>query len=385
MNNYKFVSTVISVLFCIAPGMTKAGITKSTFGQFNGCPVELYTLTNRTGTILKITTYGGIITELHVPDRKGILGDVVLGYDSLEGYLSPEYERCNPNFGGIIGRYGNRIGKGKFTLDGVEYTLALNDAFSDFSKNHLHGGFTGFNRVRWTAQEFPGETTCALALSCTSKDMEEGYPGNLNVTVVYTLTDENELVIDYSATTDKPTVCNLTNHSYFNLSAGRQPTIEDHEVMIAADKYTEQDPGFISTGKILPVSGTPLDFTEPYRTGARMDMNFEETRICNGGYNHNFVLRDYDGSLRPVATVYDPGSGRYMEVLTTEPGIEFYTGDYLDGTLTGKKQARYVKRAGLCLETQHFPDSPNRPDFPSTVLRPGENYRTQTVYKFSTK
>jgi aldose 1-epimerase len=215
--------------------------------------------------------------------------------------------------------------------------------------------------------------------------MEEGYPGNLNVTVVYTLTDENELIIDYSASTDKPTICNLTNHSYFNLSAGKQSTIERHELMIAADSYTEQDAGWIPTGKILPVSGTPMDFTKPYRVGARMDSNIEELRNCNGGYNFNYVLRGYDGSLRLAATLYEPESGRFMEVFTTEPGVELYTGDYLDGTITGKNKIRYVKRAGLCLETQHYPDSPNQPAFPSTVLRPGETFHSQTVYKFSIK
>ena len=359
----------------------KTGITKTIFGELNGNPIELFTLTNQKGMVVKVTSYGGSITEIHVPDRKGNFGDVVLGFDNIEGYLNPD----NPYFGAIIGRYGNRIGRGKFSLDGTEYTLALNDDLLDFTKSHLHGGNIGFNRVIWSVKELPSKKNNVLALTYLSKDMEEGYPGNLEVTVIYTLTDKNELIIDYTATTDKPTICNLTNHSYFNLSAGKQPTIEEHELMIAADHYTEQDAGWISTGRILPVSGTPMDFSKPYKVGSRMDSNIEELQICNGGYNFNYVLRDYDGSLQFVASVYDPESGRFMEVFTTEPGIELYTGDYLDGTLTGKNNICYLKRAGLCIETQHFPDSPNQPAFPSTILRPGQTYQTQTIFKFSVK
>jgi aldose 1-epimerase len=354
----------------------KAGIVKEEFGELKGQPVELYTFTNNNGLVMKVATYGGTITELHVPDRNGQMGDIALGFDRLDGYVSPEYEKSNPNFGALIGRYGNRIAQGKFTLDGVAYTLATNNG-----KNHLHGGNIGFNRVVWDARPVGSN---ALELTYTSSDMEEGYPGNLQVTVVYTLTDANELVIDYRAVTDKATPCNLTNHSYFNLSAGKQPTIADHELVILADRYTEVDAGLIPVGNLPDVAGTPMDFTEPHRIGERIDADFEQLRI-GGGYDHNWVLRHSDGSLALAATVYEPQSGRFMEVLTTEPGVQFYAGNFLDGTLTGKNNTKYVRRAGLCLETQHFPDSPNQPTFPSTILQPGQIYRTQTVYKFSVK
>ncbi len=357
----------------------KAGITKEAFGEFKGQPVELYTLTNNNGVVMKVATYGGTVTELHVPDRNGKSGDIVLGFDNLDGYISPEYEKSNPNFGAIIGRYGNRIAKGKFTLDGKEYVLATNNG-----ENHLHGGNIGFNRVVWAAKPIETENGNALELTYTSKDMEEGYPGNLNVTVTYTLTDADELKIDYRATTDKATPCNLTNHSYFNLSAGKQPTIADHELMIVADRYTEVDAGLIPTGKLPDVAGTPMDFTSPHKIGERIDADFEQLKL-GGGYDHNWVLRDGNGLLALAATVYEPESGRFMEVMTTEPGVQFYAGNFLDGTLVGKNNTRYVKRAGLCLETQHFPDSPNQPDFPTTILQPGQTYQTLTIYKFSTK
>jgi len=357
----------------------KAGIEKEAFGQFKGQPVELYTLTNNNGVVMKVTTYGGTITELLVPDRNGVMGNVVLGFDNLDGYISPEYEKSNPNFGAIIGRYGNRIAKGKFTLDGVEYTLAANNG-----ENHLHGGNIGFNRVVWAAQPVESAEGVALELTYTSKDMEEGYPGNLQVTVVYTLTDDNELKIDYRAVTDKATPCNLTNHSYFNLSAGKQPTNAHHELTILADQFTEVDGGLIPTGNLPGVAGTPMDFTTPHKIGERIDADFEQLKI-GGGYDHNWVLRNTDGSLALAATVYEPESGRFMEVFTTEPGIQFYAGNFLDGTLTGTNNIMYIRRAGLCLETQHFPDSPNQPAFPSTILQPGQTYQTQTIYKFSTK
>ena len=357
----------------------QAGIEKEAFGQFKGQPVELYTLTNSNGVVMKVTTYGGTITELFVPDRDGKMGDVVLGFCKLDGYISPEYEKSNPNFGAIIGRYGNRIAKGKFTLDGVEYTLATNNG-----ENHLHGGNIGFNRVVWATQPVESTGGVALELTYTSKDMEEGYPGNLQVTVTYTLTNDNELKIDYRAVTDKATPCNLTNHSYFNLSAGKQLTIANHELTILADQYTEVDGGLIPTGNLPGVAGTPMDFSSPYKIGDRIDADFEQL-ILGGGYDHNWVLRNSDGSLALAATVYEPESGRFMEVFTTEPGVQFYAGNFLDGTLTGKNNNIYVRRAGLCLETQHFPDSPNQPAFPSTILQPGQTYQTQTIYKFSTK
>ena len=374
---------VTGLVSCGGSGQSKtkpqAGITKEASGQFKGQPVELYTLTNNNGVVMKVSTYGGTITGLYVPCRNGEMGDVVLGFDKLDGYISPEYEKSNPNFGAIIGRYGNRIAKGKFSLDGVEYTLAANNG-----ENHLHGGNIGFNRVVWAAQPVESDGGIALELSYTSQDMEEGYPGNLQVTVVYTLTDDNELKIDYRAVTDKATPCNLTNHSYFNLSAGKQPTIAQHELTIPAGQYTEVDGGLIPTGNLPDVADTPMDFTTPQRIGERIDADFEQLAL-GGGYDHNWVLRNSDGSLALAATVYEPESGRFMEVFTTEPGVQFYAGNFLDGTLTGKDNIIYVRRAGLCLETQHFPDSPNQPAFPSTILRPGQIYQTQTIYKFSVK
>ena len=382
---YQYVAILIvavSLVSCGSSGQSKskpqAGIVKEAFGQFKGQPVERYTLTNSNGVVMKVTTYGGTITELYVPDKTGEMGNVVLGFDKLDGYISPEYEISNPNFGAIIGRYGNRIAKGKFTLNGVAYSLATNNG-----ENHLHGGNIGFNRVVWAAKPVECADGNALELNYISEDMEEGYPGKLQVTVTYTLTDDNELKIDYRAVTDKPTPCNLTNHSYFNLSAGKQPTIAYHELAIFADKYTEVDGGLIPTGNLPDVAGTPMDFTTAHKIGERIDADFEQLKI-GGGYDHNWVLRNSNGTLALAATVYEPESGRFMEVLTTEPGVQFYAANFLDGTLTGKG-INYVRRGGLCLETQHFPDSPNQPTFPSTILRPGETYQTQTIYKFSVK
>jgi len=379
----QYIVALTILVFLVSCGSSgqkpKAGIEKEAFGQFKGQPVELYTLTNNNGVVMKVTTYGGTITELLVPDRNGVMGNVVLGFDKLDGYISSEYEKSNPNFGAIIGRYGNRIAKGKFTLDGVEYILATNNG-----ENHLHGGNIGFNRVVWAAQPVESAEGVALVLTYTSKDMEEGYPGNLQVTVVYTLTNDNELKIDYSAVTDKATPCNLTNHSYFNLSAGKQPTNANHELTILAGQYTEVDSGLIPTGNLPGVAGTPMDFTTPHKIGERIDADFDQLKI-GGGYDHNWVLSNTDGSLALAATVYEPESGRFMEVFTTEPGIQFYAGNFLDGTLTGTNNIMYIRRAGLCLETQHFPDSPNQPAFPSTILQPGQTYQTQTIYKFSVK
>lgn len=383
---YRFVLTITAagcILSCSGNRQdrqkTKAGIVKEPFSEFQGQPVERYTLTNSNGVVMKVITYGGIITELHVPDRNGVMGDVVLGFDNLTDYLSPEYTKNNPYFGAIIGRFCTRIAKGKFTLDGVEYTLATNDG-----ENHLHGGVTGFNAVIWDAIPAENAEGVALELSYTSKDGEEGYPGNLHITVTYTLTDADELKIDYSATTDKATPCNLTNHSYFNLSAGRQPTIANHELTIFADQFAEMTQTLVSSGNILDVAGTPMDFRIPHRIGERIDEDFAQLKPGRG-YAHSWVLRNKDGAPALSTTLYEPESGRYMEVFTTEPAMHFYAGTYLDGALTGKNKVSYVKCAGLCLETQHLPDSPNHPAFPSTILRPGEVYQTQTVFKFSVK
>lgn len=345
----------------------KVGITEKPFGTFDGQAITEYTLTNAKGMQLSIINYGGTITKLTAPDKEGKMGDVVLGYDSLSGYT----QKGNPFFGALIGRYGNRIGKAQFTLDGKTYNLDKNDG-----QNSLHGGAKGYDKVVWTAEK-QGDN--ALKLTYHSKDGEEGYPGNLDVTVVYTLEDDNAVKIDYTATTDKATPVNLTNHAYFNLSAGNDSTILKEEIQINADKYTPVDAGLIPTGQIADVKGTPFDFTSPKPIG-------RDIAQVKGGYDHNWVLNRTGNGLEKVVTLYDPTSGRVMEVSTTEPGIQFYTGNFLDGTLTNSKGgAKYVKNAALCLETQHFPDSPNKPNFPNTILKPGETYKSTTIYKFSTK
>lgn len=341
-------------------------MNQQNFGKFDNKDVIQYTLANSKGMVVKILNYGGIITDIMVPDKNGESGDVVLGYDSLSGYL----QKGNPFFGALVGRYANRIANAKFSLDGKEYTLAANN-----NGNSLHGGLKGFDKVVWNAQQ----ADKSLTLTYDSKDGEEGYPGNLHAQVVYTLTDDNELKIEYTATTDKPTPVNLTNHTYFNLSAGKSPTIDDHELMLKADKYTIVNDKLIPTGKHPDVKGTPMDFTSPKKIG-------KDLASVKGGYDHNFVLNKSGNALALAATVYDPLSGRYMEVSTTQPGIQFYTGNFLDGTLTQTRNgAKYIQHSALCLETQHFPDSPNQPSFPTTILKPGETYNQTTVYKFSTK
>jgi aldose 1-epimerase len=344
-----------------------APMKKEAFGQTaEGIPVDLYTLTNGKGMTVKITNYGGIVTSIVVPDSAGNPGDVVLGFDSLSGYLKE-----HPFFGALVGRYGNRIAKGRFKLDGKEYKLATNNG-----PNHLHGGIKGFDKVVWQAEEVNNGQEPGLKLTYLSKDGEEGYPGNLSVTVVYTLTQNNELKIDYTATTDKATPVNLTNHSYFNLAAGKAENALQHQITINADRYTVVDATLIPTGELRPVKGTPFDFNTPHTIGERI-ANVE------GGYDHNFVLSAAQGSSAPVVRVSEPTSGRVMEVYTDQPGVQFYSGNFLDGSLTGKGGTKYVKHYGFCLETQHFPDSPNQPKFPSTILKPGETYHTVTTYKFS--
>jgi aldose 1-epimerase len=343
-------------------------IEKQDFGKTpDGESVDLYTLTNNNGLKAQIMTYGGIVTTLHVPDRDGQLGDIVSGYETLD-----EYIKENPYFGALIGRCGNRIGKGKFTLNGVEYTLATNNG-----PNHLHGGIKGFDKVVWGAEPMETDEGPALKLNYLSKDGEEGYPGNLNCTVIYTLTNNDELKVSYEAETDKDTVVNLTHHSYFNLGGHDSGDILSHELMLNADNYTAVDEDLIPTGQIKPVKGTPMDFTKPMAVGARIDQ-------VEGGYDHNFVLNSSDGSLALAASVYEPKTGRVMEISTTEPGIQFYSGNFLDGSVKGKG-AVYNKHNAFCLETQHFPDAPNKPDFPSIVLKPGEKYTHLTVHKFSAR
>ena len=351
---------------------TKMNIEKAEFGKTKqGEVAHIYTLTNAEGCEVRITNYGGIVVSLTVPDKAGNLADVVLGYDTLDKYLEK-----TPYFGALVGRYGNRIGKGKFTLNGKEYTLAVNNG-----PNHLHGGIVGFDKVLWRAKEIKKREGVGLELSYLSKDGEEGYPGNLSVTVRYLWTNDNELRIDYAAATDKPTVVNLTNHSYFNLAC--KGDILGHELMIDADKFTPVDEGLIPTGELRSVAGTPMDFRKPTAIGARIEQPDEQLKF-GLGYDHNWVLNRYDGSLRLVARVYEPTAGRVLEVLTTQPGVQFYCGNFLDGTITGKYGRVYQRRNGLCLETQHYPDSPNKPSFPSTTLKTGERYHTVTVFRFTT-
>ena len=338
-------------------------IQKTTFGKMpNGANALLYTLKNKNGLTVKITSYGGCITEILVPDKSGKVADVVLGFDNLDQYLKE-----SPYFGATVGRYANRIAKGKFSLDGVEYTLPINNA-----PNSLHGGPRAFNNVNWQSEA----TGDALTLKHFSGDGDQGYPGNLHTTVVFSFSDTNDLRIDYEATTDKPTPINLTNHSYFNLAGAGSGTILDHVLTLNAKKYTPVDDTLIPTGQIAPVAGTPMDFTSPKPIGSRIDK-------VGAGYDHNYVLGD-SGKLELAATVQEPKSGRVVEVLTTQPGIQFYTGNFLDGHIKGLGGA-YGKHGAFCLETQHFPDSPNHPNFPDTILRPGETYKQTTVYRFSAK
>jgi aldose 1-epimerase len=345
----------------------KAGITEAPFGTFEQKPVTEYTITNANGMSVSVINYGGTVTKLITPDKNGAMGDVVTGFASLDGFL----QKGDPFFGALIGRYGNRIANGKFMLDGKSYTLAPND-----HGNSLHGGNKGYDKVYWNIEK-TGDSS--LQLTYDSKDGEEGYPGDLKVGVIYTLTPDNSLKIEYTATTDKPTPLNLTNHCYFNLSAGKDSTILNHQLTLNADKYTPVNNALIPTGKIENVKGGPMDFTTAKAIGKDID-----AVEGGGGYDHNWVVNRNGSGLEKVASLYEPNSGRVMEVYTTQPGIQFYSGNFLDGTLTDTKGGqKFVKHAALCLETQHFPDSPNQPTFPSTILKPGEKYRQTTVYKFS--
>jgi len=344
-------------------------ISSQPFGKTpEGESVDLYTLTNTQGASAAISNYGGVVVSLKVPDRNGAMGDVVLGFDKLDGYTRP-----GPHFGAIIGRYANRIAKGKFTLDGMEYTLAKNNG-----DNSLHGGIRGFDKQLWIAKEAPNR---ALELNYVSKDGEEGFPGNLAVTVTYTLTDNNELQIDYSATTDKTTVINLTNHSYFNLAGEGQGDVLSHQVTIYANRFTPVDPTLIPIGQLMSVAGTPFDFRQAHAIGERINAADEQLKFGKG-YDHNFVLNTGGAALDIVARITEPKSGRIMDVLTTEPGLQFYTANTLK--VTGKGGKVYGPHSAFCMETQHFPDSPNQPDFPSVVLKPGGRLKSTTVYRFST-
>jgi aldose 1-epimerase len=366
-----------TLLLVMMEGSAAAGrgaeqhMNKTIFGKTpDGQAIDLYTLTNRNGMKVTITNYGGRVVSLLVPDRTGKVADVVLGFDDLSGYLAQ-----NPYFGALVGRYANRIAGGEFSLDGVEYHVPKNDG-----SNALHGGIRGFDKKVWTARDVSKENP-SLELTYLSKDGEEGYPGNLSVKVIYTLTESNELQIDYTATTDKDTVLNLTNHSYFNLAGQGNGDILNHQLMINADRFTPINSTLIPTGELRPVDGTPFDFRKPVAIGARIN-NANEQLKFGKGYDHNFVVNHKDGGLVLVARVADPESGRVMEVLTTQPGVQLYTGNFLDGTIRGKGGKVYGYRSALCLETQHFPNSPNQPKFPSAELKPGKTFHETTIYKF---
>jgi aldose 1-epimerase len=371
--NLVFVLLLLLVSAAIATAQT---ITREPFGKTaDGESVDLYTMTNSHGMQAKITNYGGIVVSLTAPDRDHKFADVALGYNNLDSYLKPPF----PYFGAIIGRYGNRIAKGRFTLNGVEYKLAVNNG-----ENHLHGGLKGFDKVVWTAREVKSAAGPALSLTYVSKAGEEGYPGNLRVRVVYTLTNKNELKIDYTASTDKDTVTNLTHHSYFNLAGEGNGDILDHRLVLKANRFVPTDAGAIPTGELRNVAGTTFDFRTAHAIGERINQDDQQLKFGNG-YDHTWVINGRAGFLRQAAIVYEPTSGRVMEVWTTEPGVQFYTGNYLDGTLTGKAGRPYPRRSGFCLETQHYPDSPNKPNFPTTTLKKGAALRSTTIYRFSAR
>jgi aldose 1-epimerase len=367
---------IIVVCALVGKVQAKSSMNKQPFGKTaDGQAVDLFTLSNSKGMEVAITNFGGIVVSLKVPDRSGKIDDVVLGYDQLDGYLTNK-----AYFGALIGRYGNRIAHGQFKLGGNTYNLPKNDG-----DNTLHGGTTGFNKRVWTAKDVSATKGPALELSYLSKDGEEGFPGNLSVKVVYTLTEQNELRIEYSATTDKETVVNLTNHSYFNLAGQGNGDILGHELMLNADRFTPVDQTLIPTGELRPVKDTPFDFTKATAIGARINQDEQQLKFGKG-YDHNWVL---NGGIKTTpalaAEAYDPKSGRLLQVLTTEPGVQFYSGNFLDGTITGKDGKVYNLRNGFCLETQHFPDSPNHANFPSTALKPGQHYHTTTIFKFSAR
>jgi aldose 1-epimerase len=371
------VGAALSVASLVHAGTASATITS--FGQLaDGRETSLYSLVNANGVRADLTNYGAIVVRLFVPDRTGRLDDVVLGYNRVEDYV-----KGSPYFGAVVGRYGNRIAHGKFTLDGKTYSLATNNEPGGIPC-HLHGGKVGFDKVLWTAQPAVAGNVPTLTLRYLSKDGEEGYPGNLDLTVTYTLGNDNSLRVDYRATTDKATPVNVTQHSYFNLKGEGQGDILGHVLTMNASHTTPVTVGLIPTGKIAPVKGTPFDFTTPHAIGERVNADDEQIKF-GGGYDHNWVLDNQTGKMSLAATVFEPQSGRVMEVFTEEPGLQFYCGNFLDGSNVGKSGKPYHFRNGFCLETQHYPDSPNQPNFPSTILRPGQVHQTATIYKFSAR
>ncbi len=348
-------------------------IEKQGFGTTrDGQPVDLYTITNSQGVEVRASNYGGVITSLLVPDKNGKPDNVVLGFDSLE-----EYFVNGPWFGAIIGRYANRIANGKFTLDGIEYSLAINNG-----PNASHGGIKGFSKALWQAEPFQDLHEAGVIFLYMSKDGEEGYPGNLSAKVTYTLTDRNELIFDYQATTDKATPLNFTQHCYFNLAGDGKRDVLEHALTLNADRFTPINKTMVPTGELCSVQGTPMDFSKPTTIGARIHENYEQLVLARG-YDHNFVINGKSDDLKFAARVYEPSSGRTLKTYTTEPGVHLYSANFLDGTIKRKQGYVYQQRYGFCLETQHFPDSPNHPNFPTTILRPGQTYNSRTVYKFS--
>ena len=381
MNLKNFLSLIAAFVltWTTAVAGNKATITMQSFGKTkDGTDTTLYTLTNANGIKMDVTNYGGIIVRLFVPDREGNMDDVVLGYNTVAEYILD-----TPYFGSLIGRVGNRIADGKFELNGKTYNLVKNND-PDGILCHLHGGTVGYDKVVWDAVPFIENNVPGLKLHYLSVDGEEGYPGNLDITVWYRLTNDNAVKIDYLATTDADTPINLTQHSYFNLKGEGKGDILDHVLMFNAANYTPVNSGLIPTGKIAPVAGTPFDFTTPHAIGERVDSDHQQM-VYGLGYDHNWVLDNQDGDLALAATVFEPTSGRFMEVWTEEPGMQFYCGNFLNGSNIGKSGKAYNFRNGFCLETQHYPDSINQPNFPSTVLKPGEAYKTTTIYKFSTR
>jgi aldose 1-epimerase len=366
-------AVLFASLGCRSVAPESAHVSSQLFGRMpDGAPVYVFTLRNTRGAEARIINYGGLLLSLKMPDRQGHMGDVVLGFDNLNDYITK-----SPYFGALVGRYGNRIAKGQFTLDGRQYTLATNNY-----PNALHGGLKGFDKVMWQPSVLASADGPSLKLTYPSHDGEEGYPANLSVTAVYTLTEDNALKLEYTATSDRPTIVNLTHHSYFNLAG--QGDILQHVVMIPADKFTPVDSTLIPTGELRPVEGTPFDFRQPTAIGARINQDDEQLKFAHG-YDQNWVFSKPLGQMGLMARVYEPTSGRVMEVFSTEPGLQFYTGNFLDGTLKGKGGWVYQFRDAFCMEPQHFPDSPNKPEFPSVVLKPGETYHNIIIYRFSTQ